>query len=164
MRSARRSDQAIDYKRHRALLRTLHRERGKIRARRVTGNCDIALSCEERPRGGAVVTFGAVAPNVQRRVKYHEAILTAEMSITSVHRRHCRGNKDGMAVIFCSRAAWRSSPRAGAQKQAGEIRRPAKPKAYATEHANEIAAIEALRPDSAAGEDFSWFWEETRPG
>lgn len=53
-----------------------------------------------------------------------------------------------MAVTFCSRAAWRSSPRAEPRSRLTRSAGPAKTKSVRDlEHANEIkAAIEALGP------------------
>lgn len=146
-------DQAIDYK-DTALLRTYISERGKIRA---SGHGQLRAAParhrargEERPRGGAAAlyVFGAVAPNVQRRVQNTmKLILTADVD----HLGSIGDTvevKDGYGRNFLLPRGLAIVASRGAQKQADEIRRARRAKSVRDlEHANEIkAAIEALGP------------------
>ena len=88
-------EQNIDYK-DTALLRTYISERGKIRARRVTGNCvqhqrDIAIAVKNA-REVALLPFSS-STRERRTGKTPEMklILTAEVDHLGVGRRHRRG-------------------------------------------------------------------------
>ena len=83
----------VDYK-DTTLLRKFISDRGKIRARRVTGNCvqhqrDVATRGQERPRDGAAALH--VHRLAERRQDDMKLILTQEVTGLGAPRRRRRG-------------------------------------------------------------------------
>ena len=132
--------QTIDYK-DTALLRTYISERGKIRARRVTGNCvqhqrDIAVAVKNA-REVALLPF-IVGDSLRTEIPTMKLILTAEVDHLGPPATPSR-SRTATAVTTCCPVAWPSRPPVARSVRPTTSAAPSKPRPCATStHANEL--------------------------